>query len=120
MTPPRRPIVLASAALLLAALAAPLLAGPKHCHTCPQCASKVCVAVPETVKEKRHCWKVECKEICIPKFRWPWQACCTPQCGKVKTVKVLKKVEYECEHCGYQWEIKTVGCEGAGCAQAKK
>lgn len=118
MTHLRPPIVLGGVALLLAALAVPLLAGPKDCHVCPQCASKVCVPIPEKGKENRYCWKVEYKDICIPKFRWPWQMCCAPECGKVRTVKVLKKVEYECEHCGYQWEIKTVGCSSSACADS--
>ncbi len=98
-------------------------AGRLGCKTCPQCDHKVCVPVPETVKEKKHCWTVECKDICIPHVKWPWQSCCEPpKCGKVRTIKVLKKVEYECESCGYKWDIKTVGCscEGAGCKSCAK
>lgn len=104
-------------------LGSPVVAGLPFCKTCPQCDNKVCVPVPETVKEKKHCWTVECKDICIPHVKWPWQSCCDPpKCGKVRTVKVLKKIEYECESCGYKWDIKTVGCscQGAGCASCAK
>lgn len=80
----------------------------KHC---PNCHHSVCHPVPEMTKEKQHCWKVECKEICIPAIKWPWSPCCEPpRCGKVKMVKVLKKVEYECERCGYKWEISSPNC----------
>jgi hypothetical protein len=78
-----------------------------HGHCCPQC-DAICVPVPEVQKEKHHCFEVECKTICIPAIKWPWQSCCEPpRCGKVKTVKVLKRVEYECEHCGYKWEVQS-------------
>jgi hypothetical protein len=33
---------------------------------------------------------------------------CAPKCGRVITVKVLKKKSVECEKCGYEWEITTV------------
>ena len=33
---------------------------------------------------------------------------CAPKCGRVRTVKVLKKKSIECKKCGYEWEIKTV------------
>lgn len=80
-------------------------------HTCPQCSQpctpKFCEPTPETEKEKKHCWCIETKDICIPHIRWPWQSCCEPpKCGRVRTVKVLNKVEYECEKCGWKWEIK--------------
>lgn len=98
--------------LLLALFATVALAGPGRCPTCPQCEHKICVPTPEVVKEKKHCWQVECKDICIPAIRWPWQSCCSPRkCGQVKTIKVLEKVDYECEKCGYKWEIKRVGCD---------
>lgn len=77
---------------------------------CPECGCKTCVATPETTKVKKHCWEVECKDICIPRFRWPWESCCEPACARVKTVKVLKKKEYECEKCGYKWTVQSV-CE---------
>ena len=65
---------------------------------CPSC-QKYCKFEMETVKEKKSGWDVECKAICIPKITLPWQKCCTPKCAKMKYVRVLKKEEYECEHC---------------------
>ncbi len=112
--------------LMTAALAALLLAGYRvqagdccHRHCCPQC--KTCVAIPEIVKEKKHKWDVECKDICVPHIKWWWQPCCEPpRCGRVKTIKVLKKHEYECEHCGYKWEVHSCGsgCGAGGCGDA--
>jgi hypothetical protein len=109
-------LILFSFVLTLGGGSSPALAGKHHCcETCPQCDNKVCVPTPETTKVKKYCWEIECKDICIPKFKWPWECCCdAPECGQVKTVKVLKKVEYECEECGYKWEIKSVGCGCVG------
>lgn len=101
---------------------------------CPECGTKTCIAKPVTKKVKKTVFNVEKKDICIPKFRFPWQmkkntagsagcdascdssngACgssecgCAPKCGRVITVKVLKKKSIECEKCGYEWEITTV------------
>jgi hypothetical protein len=77
---------------------------------CPKCSGKVCQPVAEKVKEEKSGWEIEQKEICIPHITWPWQQCCGPaKCGRVKTINVLKKEEWECERCGYRWEIKSVG-----------
>jgi len=92
---------------VLASLSA--LAGDHACNSCPKCSHKVCQGSPETKKEKKTCYGFDCKDVCIPGIRWPWQSCCEPSCGKVRTVKVLKKFEYECEHCGTKWSV--VGCE---------
>jgi hypothetical protein len=102
--------------------AAPMIAsaGLGHRHDCcPDCGSSVCVPSFEKVKEKKHCWCVECEQICIPRFRWPWQSCCElPKCGRVKNVKRLKKIEYECEKCGCKWDVQSVGCcENGACQQ---
>jgi len=89
-----------------------------HCNDCcPDCGHKVCQPITETVKEKKHCWDVECKDICIPKAKWPWESCCEPKCARVKTIKVLKKVEYECEKCGTKWEVIGCGCQPGSCAK---
>ena len=40
-----------------------------------------------------------------------------PRCGRVKEVKVLKKKEYECEHCGYEWKIYDV-CNVGQCTES--
>ena len=109
--------LLAITALTIAAQAAP--AG----DCCPDCGVKVCKATWEKTKEKKHCYEIECKDICIPKYRLPWQMCCDPECGRVRTISVMKKVDYECESCGCQWEVVCVGndccggCEG-GCADS--
>lgn len=142
--------------LVLAALAFLTQVAYADC-CCPSCGEKACRLEVKTESVKKHCYKVECKEICIPKikFCWPWQrggkagcgdgnctdagctgdctaASCTDsgcidgncsscrdtaRCGKVKTVKVLKKVDYECKKCGYEWKIYDVGCTSRdGCA----
>ncbi len=113
--------MLLMAVLVMVGHRAPLNAGPLHgCDRCPDCGNKVCQAEPTTVKEKKHCWEVECKDICIPRFKWWWECCETPpRCGQVKTVKVLKKKEYECEKCGYKWEVKTVDCDCCPTAPTK-
>lgn len=105
--------------------------------SCPSCGEKVCRLEAKSQTVKKQCYKVECKEICIPKikFCWPWQrdsksSCAsgctdgncnscsscsdTARCGKVKTVKVLIKVDYECKKCGYEWKIYDVGCTSTG------
>jgi hypothetical protein len=83
-----------------------------HCCSCPECGEECCPQ-PTTIKEKKHCWEVECKNICIPAIKWWWQDCCElPMCGRVRTIKTLKKVEYECEKCGYKWEApQSCKCE---------
>jgi hypothetical protein len=80
-----------------------------HGPACPECDCAICQPVATTLKEKEHTWQIECKQICIPVPRL-WDKCCEPPCGKVKTVKVLKKVEYECSKCGYKWEIRAIEC----------
>lgn len=115
-----------SFALLLVAtlfgltLAEPTFAAKPHgCDRCPKCSTKVCRPEPTKEKEEKYCWEVECKEICIPHFKWPWAPCCEPpKCGRVRTVKVLEKKEYECEKCRYKWEIVDCGCKPAGCTEA--
>jgi hypothetical protein len=87
---------------------------------CPQCCHD-CVFSAEKDKETRTCYTAECKPICIPRVVFPWQSgCCT--CGKgdkdgkdgccaihngvkKRSVRVLKKYEYECSKCKYQWNV---------------
>jgi hypothetical protein len=89
-------------------------AGPHHRHHCPECQSHTCCPTPETTTVKKHCWAVECKKVCIPAIKHPCAPCDEPPaCGRVRTVKVLKRVEYECQECGYKWNIVS------GCAPAK-
>lgn len=112
-----------------------------RCPACPKCSHKICTVTVEKTKEKNHCFNVECKEICVPKITLPcWmdaipffkckdqscgcgdkcptkQCCDAPRCGYVKVVKVLKKHEYECDSCGYKWNIEAPcnACQSGAC-----
>lgn len=98
------------------------------CTSTSSCGTKACckvqcsacgkTCVPELVKTEKtnSCYNVACKDICIPKITFPWQKCCTPQCGKVISVRVLKKVEYKCPSCKYQWSVVSSGCGECGTA----
>lgn len=93
--------------------ATPLLAtqGADH-HCCPGCGHKQCCPTPTLLKEKKTVYSCECKDICIPGIKGPFAPCCeAPACGRVRTIKVLKKMEIECQKCGYKWDVKTVGCQ---------
>ncbi len=84
---------------------------------CPNC---YCELKHEVEKEKKYCWNIECKAICIPKVKFPWEDCCAPpKCAKMKYVNVLKKKEYECEVCKYKWEAVCDKCECHGKPAAK-
>ena len=82
---------------------------------CP-CCDHVCTLTCESSKEGKHCWEVECKPICVPCIRFPWDKCCKPKCAKIKYVKVLVKREYECEQCKYKWTPVCQGCCGDCCS----
>jgi hypothetical protein len=88
------------------------------CHVeCPRC-HYYCKLEVEKEKEKNYCWDVECEPVCIPRVQFPWECGCPPKCAKVRQVRVLKKVEYECERCTYTWTPVECGCENgcsAGC-----
>ncbi len=96
----------------------------------------VCCPKRVTVDVKKHCWKVECKQNCIPGFRFQcnWKkrckkgcdcgdTCCTsgtgcdcpPKYGRIRCIKVLEKHETTCEKCGYEWEVKSVCTGKSGC-----
>ena len=96
------------------------------CTTCPQCntSCKTCKLKIDEEEVSKHCWKVECEEICIPNFVWPWQqSCCNPAINNgscVRTVKVLKKHSYKCPACSYSWSPEECGdccdgCSAGGC-----
>ncbi len=117
-----------------------VFAGDFRCLHCPHCNEKCELKVTKE-KEKKTAWDVECKRICIPPVRFPWQpmpkacgcadggcadvGCCDSGCGKscahnkcghVKTVRVLKKESYECPKCKYTWSPADKGCcAGGGC-----
>lgn len=120
-----------SAAILLLNLSFGLVeAGDVSCDECSSacgtCCEKVCVTHAKPGKESRYCWEVECKEVCIPAVRFPWEcckkngcdSCCAdcrvPKCGRVRCVRKLKLVEYECDVCEYEHEIVCC-CNGSGC-----
>ena len=82
---------------------------------CPRCKLEV-----GTENVKRNFYEVVCKDICIPKVTFPWQKPCSDSCkggcasgccecpvpckgARIRTVKVLKKYQYECERCKYKW-----------------
>lgn len=105
-----------------------------HCDDVPCCSRKICVYTPEETTEEKHCWCVECKAICIPQIRCPWEpggsklTCfnwfhgdrnereCSdicgssrgvqPRCGEIKHVRDLKKQTYEVEACKWKAEIR--------------
>ena len=55
-------------------------------------------------KESRTCFKIECKTICIPPVRLPWQAC-PPMTATTRKVRVLVEDSYECPKCKYTWKV---------------
>lgn len=95
---------LVGVALMMSAAAA----GPKRA-----CPDKACHVEPKLEKKKKHCWEIECVDICIPSICFPWTkkkecrtGCMEPRCGRVITVHRLKKKEYECDKCGYEWKME--------------
>jgi hypothetical protein len=98
----------------------------KRVH-CPRC-SEPCYPTVSKDMEKKHCWCVETKTICIPKIRFPWErhsgdccaskdGCCPqPKCGRTKCVRVLVKKEYECPVCKYNFDVD----KGKDCAAQGK
>ena len=76
------------------------------CVQCPSCENEICKLELEKGKEKKTCFKVEQKSICIPPVRFPWQKCCPPGTSKTKLVNVLSKHSYECPSCSYKWTLQ--------------
>jgi len=74
-------------------------------QTCPECNHEVCRVTLETRDEERDCFRVEYKSICIPKVKLPWASWCKPQCGEVRSVKVLTRHQYTCPQCHCKWEV---------------
>ena len=79
------------------------------------CTPMTCKPVCKYVPIKKQCFIVECKPICIPAIRFPWEKCCTEiQCGEMKYVNVLKKHEYECgEKLVVEWVLEP--CSNGDC-----
>ncbi len=72
---------------------------------CPECACEDCLLEVKPSTEKKTCFKVEEKVICVPAVRMPWHKCNPPTTSKSKTIKVLKKETYECPTCSYKWSV---------------
>lgn len=125
-------------ALLLvsqAGLAAEKACAKKGKKVCPDSSNKVCEAVPVTKSVKKSGYEVECKEICVPAYSFSFSLgklcgskCAAKdekncgrdadakKCGRVKTVKVLKKVDGKAgEKCTYEWKIR----DGKACGSKK-
>lgn len=109
-------------------------------HCCEPC-MLVCSAEASTVKVKKHGWELECEHVCIPKVHCPLfslfgcgsaaPACCHKcgestcngncsanggcnqfgACGRIRTIRKLKKEEYEVEKCVVEWSIRK--CPGS-------
>lgn len=88
---------------------------------CDMCGDKVCVTYAEPGTVEKHCWQVECEEVCIPAIRWPWRCwgdkdrcdsgecvagCAPTACGRVRVVHRLRKETYECDVCKYEHRIE--------------
>jgi hypothetical protein len=78
---------------------------------CPHCQSEgTCVLKAEQVEEDETCYDVECKEICIPAVRFPWESCRTPKCGRVRVVSKLKEDKRKATTCKYEWVLTCPRC----------
>lgn len=115
------PLTLVPVSLAQAGSGCPLGHASSNCPRCPQCQAGCCEFKAETVDAEKHCWKVECKTICIPNVVFPWQQDCRHpglnNGAKVKTVRVLKKHKYTCPECKYSWTPVDHGCCGVGCGR---
>jgi hypothetical protein len=82
------------------------------CH--PPVCGKTCSPQARTVEEKHPCYRIECREICIPAVTFPWQKQCGPtKCGKVIRVNVLEQTEKTQKKCQYTWPIRPT-CAACG------
>lgn len=76
---------------------------------CPSCGEQCYLDISEG-KEKRHCWEVETKQVCIPPVHFSCNRCpasieqLMSKPARTRTVRVLKKKEYECPKCKYEWK----------------
>ena len=97
--------------LLLAVLTLPgaVVAGQFGCPTCQSCGG-ACVLKAEVVTEDETCYDVECKDVCIPAIRFPWDSCREPKCGRVRRVATLKTDSRETKACKYEWVILCPRC----------
>ena len=89
----------------------------QHSVCCPNCQA-ICVLDVKPSKVEKKAFEVECKPICIPRVRFPWQKCDEPACADIKWVRVLTSKKVECEECKYSWRVETLPTPGCspGCA----
>ena len=74
-------------------------------RSCPQCDCEFCELKVSKTKDKKKCFEVKQKEVCIPPVRLPWKRCCPPTKAKVRVVNVLSSKSYECPACKYEWKV---------------
>jgi hypothetical protein len=73
--------------------------------SCPDCDCDFCELKVSKTKEKKKCFVVKQKEVCVPAVRLPWKKCCPPTKSKVRVVNVLSTKSYECPSCKYEWNV---------------
>lgn len=62
-----------------------------------------CVGKAELVSVDKHCWKIECEDICVPSVRFPWERGGSP-------LRFLSSLKKEFGGCS------STCCDGNGCA----
>ncbi len=77
-------------------------AGEPCCNFCGEARCRVTVEKKETANSV---FDVECKAVCIPPLRFPWE--CGPICklGKVRYVHKLVTVDEKKTICEYNWKV---------------
>jgi hypothetical protein len=121
--------------------------GPCTSPGCAESCSLCCQQECKTEKLKRHCYKTECKPICIPPVTLPCcrlsrcfggsasDGCCDDDCRnsgllqklcskltacRIRHVNTYKKVEYDCgTKCVCKWKVVpcAAGCCDQGCCE---
>ena len=83
------------------------------------CDEDVCRLGIEHVEEKKTCFKVEQKTICIPAVRLPWMKC-KPTVSKTKVVNRLTSHQHTTKKCQYKWDVQEQNtCGSEQCAQGE-
>lgn len=98
------------AVLLISANLHSAIAGEFGCPACRGCGG-ACVLKATPVVEEQPCYDVECKDVCIPAVRFPWDSCRTPKCGRLRVVSRLKIDSRETRSCQYEWVPVCPRCE---------
>jgi len=98
-----------AATAIVFAFANSALAGEFGCPCCQSCGG-ACALTARQVEEDEACYDVECKEVCIPAVRFPWERCRTPKCGRVRLVAKLKEDKTKKTTCKYEWVLTCTRC----------